>query len=472
MIKRKSFYVAFEGDKMVSKDDLRDACDFTLYVPQQNTDYSLEQSLLRFQKLLDLTATKKTEESILLDAGKWSHFLSLTAPKVESLKSILSDLRVGIDAFELRVDLLEDKSPLSLHRQLAVLRDNCPLPIVYTVRTKSQIGQYPDDDYQGIISLLWEGLRAGVEWLDVEASLPKDVLLPFLEEAKRKYPSTKLLGSLHKTTPCSSEELLNMFEACDLYGYADMLKVVTGAEDRSHCEMVHSVGKQQQKPYIGLCLGDAGSYSRVLNERFTPVTHNMLSAAAPGQLTVEQLMEQREKDGLISMKNYYLFGSPIQHSLSPAMHNGGYKALLLPHQYDLCEQDSIEPYMSKIKDSTFGGASVTIPHKEAIIPMLDEVIGAAATIGAVNTIVKGKDGKLRGYNTDYLGIKKPIARILDRRGFQAKSKFTITRTDKETGKPDNKDCTCGKANSKGIGIVIGAGALLRLLVYHIILFLI
>jgi len=96
----------------------------------------------------------------------WTHFLSLTAPQVEDIVPILDKLSVGVDALELRVDLLRDRSVSSIHSQIAALRDNHSsknLKIVYTVRTIRQIGQYPDDDFEGICNLLKEGLRAGVE---------------------------------------------------------------------------------------------------------------------------------------------------------------------------------------------------------------------------------------------------------------------------------------------------------------------
>ena len=104
------------------------------------------------------------------------------------------------------------------------------------------------------------------------------------------------------------------------------------------CELIHHSGtaissKLGGKPYIGVCLGADGAQSRVLNRRFTPVTHKLMSTAAPGQLTVEQLMEARIAQGLCIPKQYFLFGKPIQQSLSPAMHNGAFDALLLPHKY-------------------------------------------------------------------------------------------------------------------------------------------
>ena len=96
----------------------------------------------------------------------WTHFLSLTAPQVVDIIPIMDKLSVGVDALELRVDLLRDRSVFSIHSQIAALRDNHSsknLKIVYTVRTIKQIGRYPDDDFEGIYNLLKEGLRAGVE---------------------------------------------------------------------------------------------------------------------------------------------------------------------------------------------------------------------------------------------------------------------------------------------------------------------
>ncbi len=114
---------------------------------------------------------------------------------------------------------------------------------------------------------------------------------------------------------------------CIYYEWAHpiSMQVVTGAEDRADCDLVHAIGAQQTKPYIGLCLTAKGSYSRVLNRRFTPVTHALMEAAAPGQLSAEELMQIRVRDGLAEQREYFLFGTPISQSLSPSMHNKAYK---------------------------------------------------------------------------------------------------------------------------------------------------
>lgn len=115
----------------------------------------------RIIRLIDRIKRKESQ-----DVGEWTHFLSLTAPHVADISPIMPKLRIGVDALELRVDLLKDHSVSSLHSQIAILQEqesSKTLKLVYTVRTKSQIGQYPDDDFSGIRDLLKEGLRAGVE---------------------------------------------------------------------------------------------------------------------------------------------------------------------------------------------------------------------------------------------------------------------------------------------------------------------
>ncbi|KAG0048311.1 3-dehydroquinate dehydratase (3-dehydroquinase) [Gryganskiella cystojenkinii] len=122
--------------------------------------------------------------------------------------------------------------------------------------------------------------------------------------------------------------------------------------------------------------------------------------------------------GLAPTKQFYLFGTPIQQSLSPLMHNTSFQSLHLPYHYSLHETAEVDAsIVSKIRAREFGGASVTIPHKIDIMAQLDEITPEAQAIGAVNTVipveVAGQDQKkLVGDNTDWLGISYQIKRHL------------------------------------------------------------
>jgi shikimate dehydrogenase len=104
-------------------------------------------------------------------------------------------------------------------------------------------------------------------------------------------------------------------------------------------------------------------------------------------------------------------GDPIEHSLSPHMHNAGYAALGIASDFVyLAAQvkiDAIEAFVKGIRALGIRGVSCTIPHKSLVIPYLDEIDETAMKIGAVNTIVNDT-GKLTGYNTDWLGIVDPL----------------------------------------------------------------
>ncbi len=100
-----------------------------------------------------------------------------------------------------------------------------------------------------------------------------------------------------------------------------------------------------------------------------------------------------------------LFGYPVEHTLSPAMHNAAFRDLGLNYCYVpfLVHPDSLANAIQGIKALNLAGVNVTIPHKEKVIPMLDEINQEASFIGAVNTIVNS-DGRLIGYNTDGRGF--------------------------------------------------------------------
>src|SRR6188474_1236114 len=98
-----------------------------------------------------------------------------------------------------------------------------------------------------------------------------------------------------------------------------------------------------------------------------------------------------------------VIGNPVEHSLSPAIHNAAFQKLALNFVYLAWKVDRIGDAVSGLRAlGNFRGASVTIPHKVAVLPFLDEVDTTARHIGAVNTIV-AEGGKLLGMNTDATG---------------------------------------------------------------------
>lgn len=97
-----------------------------------------------------------------------------------------------------------------------------------------------------------------------------------------------------------------------------------------------------------------------------------------------------------------VIGNPVEHSVSPILHNAAYEALGLNFVYVPFHVEDIKSAINGIKALGITGISVTIPHKLAIMEYLDEIDPIAQNIGAVNTVLND-NGKLIGSNTDYIG---------------------------------------------------------------------
>ncbi len=103
-----------------------------------------------------------------------------------------------------------------------------------------------------------------------------------------------------------------------------------------------------------------------------------------------------------------VIGNPVEHSLSPAIHNAAFQKLGLNFVYLAFRVEVIGDAIKGLRSlGNFRGASVTIPHKVAAVPFLDSVEPTARHIGAINTIV-AEGGTLTGYNTDATGALRAL----------------------------------------------------------------
>jgi shikimate dehydrogenase len=104
-----------------------------------------------------------------------------------------------------------------------------------------------------------------------------------------------------------------------------------------------------------------------------------------------------------------LIGFPVEHSRSPAMHNAAFAAAGIAARYELwpTSSDELSDRIAALRDPAILGANVTIPHKIAVMPLLDEIDSSAERVGAVNTIVR-RSGRLRGCNTDAEGLARAL----------------------------------------------------------------
>ena len=115
---------------------------------------------------------------------------------------------------------------------------------------------------------------------------------------------------------------------------------------------------------------------------------------------------------------YGIIGNPVSHSLSPAMHNAALAASGIDAVYLPFPALEIEAAVTGLRGLGIQGVSVTIPHKETVMDLLDSIDPVAGKIGAVNTIIN-KNGILTGLNTDWLGATRALEEAIDLNGAKA-----------------------------------------------------
>lgn len=112
-----------------------------------------------------------------------------------------------------------------------------------------------------------------------------------------------------------------------------------------------------------------------------------------------------------AFKRAAVLGSPIGHSLSPALHRAAYAALGLPWRYDALDvrEEELAEFVDAMDDSWIG-LSLTMPLKTAVLPLLHDASDTVHVVGAANTVVV-RDGRRHGHNTDVMGMVRAIREI-------------------------------------------------------------
>jgi 3-dehydroquinate dehydratase/shikimate dehydrogenase len=178
-----------------------------------------------------------------------------------------------------------------------------------------------------------------------------------------------------------------------------------------------------RKNVIVVPMGEIGLPLRVLALRAgsTLAYASVGVKTAPGQLTLDEMKNLYRADKLNQKSRVYgVIGSPITHTLSPLMHNRAFQekkinAVYVP--FLVAPSDAgLKDFLRVVRPLGIAGFSVTLPHKERILRYLDECDPLATRIGAVNTVVVRKGGKLFGCNTDYVGVLRALERKMPLRG--------------------------------------------------------
>ena len=396
-------------------------CSNFQYHSQTVDPSGLANTLEDFSRFLSLlTGRGSAFEDIRKE--KFSFFVCLTFENLKPHVDLLQEIAVGSDAVELRVDLLRDPSTEGgicsvdfLIEQVAILRSAVSQPVIFTLRTKSQGGRFPDENHAHALELYRAALRLAFEFIDLEITSPKNLL----KEVNERKGYSKIIASHHDPDGQLSWKDGSWIPHYNkALQYGDIIKLVgvpkTYGDNYALAEFKSWAASSHPVPMVAINMGELGKVSRIDNRFMTPVSHLSLpSASAPGQLSAAQIRQGLHLHGLLSQKKFYIFGNPIAHSRSPAMHNKLFAEMGLPHVYERFETESVNEEIKQILSSdNFGGASITIPFKQDIKQFMDELGEDVEVIGAMNTIVTEEhlhsDGKMKtkliGRNTDWQGM--------------------------------------------------------------------
>ncbi len=304
------------------------------------------------------------------------------------MSSALHDIKVAkdqADLLELRLDLIKD---FDLQKLLDVAEKN----VIVTFRPKREGGQSEIADEKRMDVLL-EAQQKGVAFIDVEwdslAIFPgKDL--------------SNVIASRHFFDGFPEDIETLWSSLCDLP--SGIAKMAVKIDDISQNAKLFSLVQKSSKPSILIGMGEEGLISRIAGKKFgsmlTFASIDTHKESAPGQVTIDALLHLYDYHSInAETKLYGVIGNPVEHSLSPAIHNAGFLEIDWNGLYLPLKVKDPRVFFESMKDF-FDGFSITIPHKESLIEHANEVDGIVYEIGAMNTLVKLENQQWFGLNSD------------------------------------------------------------------------
>jgi 3-dehydroquinate dehydratase/shikimate dehydrogenase len=306
----------------------------------------------------------------------------------------------GVQLVELRLDYIQGEVQVK-----RLLKDR-PCPAIITCRRKSDGGRW-DRSEEARQQLLRLAIVEGADYVDLEDDIAGSI---------RRYGKTKRIVSHHDMlrTPPDLVELHARMAAHD----ADIVKIATMAnhpgDNLRMMELVRNAGV----PTVGICMGDIGVPTRILCGRagapFVFATFNDERALAPGQIGWRAMRDLYRFDMIgPATRVYGVVADPVAHSLSPIVHNAaiaaaGLDAVYVPFRVPA---DQLEAFLGEAGRWPLAGLSVTIPHKEAVLPQCAEQDALVRSIGAANTLTFTPGG-IAASNTDAVAAVESLEAML------------------------------------------------------------
>ncbi len=296
------------------------------------------------------------------------------------------------DLVELRLDTVKDPN---VGGALAGRKH----PVILTCRPEWEGGQFKgsEDDRKQILR---DGLARGAEYVDIEWKANFTDLLSS-SAGRRVVISSHSFDGVPK-------DLNEQAQAMRATG-AEVVKIAVKTSRLSDCLPLLDLGAQvARQGTVLIGMGECGLATRVLARKFGSLWTYAGDQRQVGQLTPSDLLDTYRFRSLTENTDIYgLVGSPISHSVSPAMHNAAFAATRQDAVYLPFPAADAEDFVTFGRAFGIRGASVTIPFKVSLFEQVDEVYAVARRIGAINTI-RAIEKRWVGGNTDAAGFLGPL----------------------------------------------------------------
>jgi 3-dehydroquinate dehydratase / shikimate dehydrogenase len=333
--------------------------------------------------------------------------LALSGDKIEDMLAISESMARDNPFIEFRLDYL--KQPLTALSKISrFLETHQYVTAIGTCRRVENGGKFKGS-LASQLEVLGKAHAAGCQMLDLEL---QSALKAKPEALARLRSHAGLILSFHdfhatRNLDTTLEKMVKI--------PADFYKVVSTATTLSDnvTMMKFLQARSGEHSLIGLCMGEQGIISRILGVRagsvFTFGAVNAELKTAPGQISARDLRGIYRIDQVDAATRIYgVAGDPVGHSLSPVIMNAALRRENVNGVYLPLHAKTLKDLIHCVREIPLHGLSITMPYKQTILPFLDNTDAHTSKIGACNTVVRGQDGKLYGFNTDVAGIIRPL----------------------------------------------------------------
>jgi len=352
--------------------------------------------------------------------------VAITEPTTDRALAAIDEALEVADLVEVRLDLMDE---FDVARLVGLRPDRT----IMTARAVREGGKWRGSEATRVRTLA-AAIKAGVAYVDVELDSV---------HAVTERGATKLIVSFHdfqKTPDDLSSIVMRIVKSG-----ADVAKVVCTANDQTDNLKLLALLEKPYIPTIAFAMGERGVPSRILAGKLggflTFASLGQGRESAPGQLTVPDLVDLYRYRSLSPQTALYgVIGNPVAHSASPAIMNRAFAALEMDAVYLPFLVDDVASFVRQFQKLDVRGYSVTVPHKQGVMEVVDDLDPLAAKVGAVNTLARRAD-RWYGANTDLQAAVSSIERAC---------------------------AEVGKALPGARALVLGAGGASRAIVYGLV----